>query len=82
MAYHLDLTAEDVSAIRFVGGRYAWSWSLRGMTEGTNKVSEASAWEIQAACEEDTNGRHSMFPMLAQDSALYGKLMTLLESIV
>ena len=82
MPYTLTLTAEDVQTIQFVGGRYGWSHSLRGMETGTNEISEADAWEIKDAITEDTFGGHSLFPMLDHRSDLASNLLDLLDSIV
>lgn len=80
--YKLELSAGDVKTIAFVGYRYGWSDSLGSLAEGVNTLAEHEAWEIAEACESDTEGGHSYFPMLDPNSDLAGKLSTLLESIV
>ncbi len=82
MPYSITLTAEDVQTIQFVGHRYGWSHSLRGMETGTNEISEADAWEIREGILEDTEGGHSLFPMLDHHSDLASNLLDLLDSIV
>lgn len=98
MSYTLILTDDDWRTIHFVGGRYSWSAALLkhynggtvchdedcDMADGTHRIRlrEHEAWALQEAFEEDTEGGHSMFPMLACDSELYGKLSRFLESIV
>jgi hypothetical protein len=73
MAYQIHLTAEDIQTIEFVGGRYAWSDALLNFApsieEGERyaylELAEHEAWELVEAFEQDTEGGHSMFPMLA-----------------
>lgn len=80
--YRLTLTAGDVETIAFVGWRYCWSSVLcRLVDEGENQLTEPEAWAIREACEADTEGGHSYFPMLA-DCELRDKLHAFLESIV
>ncbi len=79
--YRLELSAEDVLTIAFIGTRYAWSEALIGLEEGVSELREVDAWKIAEAFDADTEGGHSMFPMLAPDSELFGKLMALRESI-
>lgn len=80
--YLLSLTADDVHTIAFVGERYGWSTALLGLDEGENLLREHEAWEIARQCEEDTEGGHSLFPMLDPSSELAGKLFTFLDGIV
>jgi hypothetical protein len=81
--YNLTLTEEDFSAICFSGGRYDWSRAiLFYLEEGDNAIPESMAWEIAEAFEADTEGGHSPFPLLAEDSELYEKLRTFWDSIV
>lgn len=82
MAYTLELTAQDVTTIAFVGGRYNWSDALTGLETGTNEIAEPEAWEILEAFESDTEGGHDPFPMLDTSSDLCTKLYNLWESIV
>jgi len=63
--YKLDLTENDIKTISFVGHRYAWSDALKNMQQGANEIPEHEAWEITRAFEDDTEGGHSPFPMLA-----------------
>lgn len=81
MGYRLMLTDEDVRTIAFVGGRYAWSEALAGYGPGEHDISEADTWELAAAFEEDMEGGHSMFPMLAA-GPLRRRLALLYVSIV
>lgn len=80
--YRLTLTADDVSAIEFAAGRYAWATQLFGLTAGENRLTESEAWDIKSACEDDGEGGHSMFPLLDPRSELAEKLRTFLERIV
>lgn len=80
--YRLELTTEDVRDIRFVGDRYFWSLVLLGFDAGTHEFSEQEAWAIQSSFEADTEGGHSMFPMLDPNSELAAKLYAFLDSIV
>lgn len=80
--YHLILTAEDVDTIAFIGTRYGWSTALLGLNEGENLLHEHEAWSIAQACESDTQGNHSFFPMLNGRSELADKLHDFLGSIV
>jgi hypothetical protein len=79
--YRLDLTAEDVLTIAFVGVRYAWSEVLIDLGEGENEIDEAEAWCIADAFDADTEGGHAMFPLLAPDSELFAKLLAFREGI-
>jgi hypothetical protein len=58
--------------------------SVDDCDEGTHiyTLTEPLAWDIQSAFEADTEGGHSMFPMLAPDSDLYAKLQAFVNSIV
>lgn len=80
--YVLHLTQEDVSAIHFVGHRYAWSESLSSYGEGENNIPEHEAWALLEAFKEDTEGGHSFFPMLSHSSNLAGKLFRFMDEIV
>ena len=80
--YKLNLTAEDCETIAFVGNRYCWSDSLYYLNEGENEILEHEAWEIKEAFDEDTEGGHSMFPMLDHSSELCEKLLKFYEEIV
>lgn len=81
--YRLKLTSEDFDTIGFVGNRYAWSdvlWKVCHV--GINRLQEHEAWQLREAFESDTEGNHSMFPMLSRDSDLYRKLIEFYCSIV
>ncbi len=81
--YKLSLTTEDLNSIAHVGGRYEWSRSvLFYLEEGENEIAEAMAWEINDAFKRDTEGGHSMFPMLDPASDLYAKLSDFHDSII
>jgi len=81
--YKLELTADDIQAIRFVGARYGWSfWLLNAAGEGSNEFAEHELWEFKEAVDSDSEGGHSRFPLLSPKSGLYGKLDALVESIV
>ena len=88
-AYKIELTAEDIDTLNFVGGRYAWSDALlrlgpcveEGETYTVLELSEAEAWTLQEAFESDTEGGHRMFPMLA-DCSLRERLIEFYNSIV
>ena len=80
--YRLAFTAEDVLTIAFVGARYAWSEALTGLAEGVHEFGEAEAWHIAEAFDADTEGGHTMFPLLAPDSELFAKLSAFREGIV
>ena len=80
--YTLELSEQDVKTIGFVGYRYGWSDSLSHLSAGINEIPEHEAWEINEACESDTEGGHSFFPMLDPRSDLAGKLSDFLQSIV
>lgn len=82
MAYILNLTAEDIATIDFVSSGYDWANALSCYEEGDNVLTESDAWDLKEAFESDTEGGHSLFPMLARDSELYEKLLRLLDSIV
>lgn len=80
--YNLHLTDDDVRTIDFVGYRYAWSqWLQDNCQTGDNELPEHVAWELQSACKSDTDGNHSMFPMLDLRSHLAKKLRRLLNAI-
>ena len=81
-AYTIELTAEDVRTIAFVGGRYGWSAALSCYDAGTVELTEPEAWEIADAFEADQDGGHSAFPMLNYDSELADKLIRFWDSIV
>ena len=55
MAYTLELTDRDFDAINFAGVRYCWSTALLDLDPGTNKLSEADAWNLREAFVEDTS---------------------------
>ena len=80
--YTLNLTAENIRTIAFVGDRYSWSAILAPYGEGRNEIPEHEAWDIQAAFEEDTVGGHRLFPMLDHNSRLCSKLLLFMDSIV
>lgn len=81
--YTLQLTADDIQTIHFVGHRYQWSaWLSEHASEGENRLAEHETWEFREACEADAQGGHSLFPMLNPRSDLADKLGALLESIV
>lgn len=80
--YRLTLTVEDVDTIAFVGTRYGWSTALLGLDKGTNVLRESEAWAIAEQMEEDTEGGHSLFPMLDGTSELAEKLAAFLDSVI
>lgn len=82
--YTIELTEDDCKDINFVGHRYCWSSELQNkfVRPGTNKFREIDAWDIKFAFESDTEGGHSMFPMLDSNSELYSKLLKFYCSIV
>lgn len=80
--HKLNLTAEDIRAIDFVGPRYSWSSILAKYSEGVNNIPEREAWEIHDAFDDDMEGGHSIFPMLNPQSTLYDKLSHFYDSIV
>lgn len=89
MGYKLELTPEEADAIAFVGYRYWWSKALNDHIAAEDdgsiapiELSEADAWTLRDAFEMDTEGGHSLFPMLDGRSELAGKLYAFLESIV
>ena len=72
MAYLLKLTSDDMKAANFVGKRYGWSdWISANLTVGDNFLCEAEAWDLAEYLESDTEGGHSYFPMLSEESNLY-----------
>ena len=81
-AYAIILTEDDVNTIAFVGNRYAWSEALLALEAGENKLTEPEAWSIKGAFERDTEGGHSLFPMLDARSDLAAKLIAFLNAIV
>jgi len=81
-AYAIILTEDDVNTIAFVGNRYAWSEALLALEAGENKLTEPEAWSIKEAFERDTEGGHSLFPMLDARSDLAAKLIAFLNAIV
>tara|TARA_R110002096_G_scaffold34627_1_gene98775 strand:+ start:564 stop:818 length:255 start_codon:yes stop_codon:yes gene_type:complete len=80
--YRIDLTAEDMLTIGFVGARYAWSEVLIDLGEGEHELGEAEAWRIAEACNADTEGGHAVFPMLAPESELFAKLLAFRDGII
>lgn len=80
--YTLTLTKEEADDIHFVGHRYCWSNALSWVAEGENEFTEAEAWEVRDAFDADTEGGHSMFPMLDSRSELCKKLLKFYEEIV
>ena len=81
--YKLELTEREMSDIHFVGYRYSWSDTLdRHCIAGLNEIPEHVAWEIRDAFDADTEGGHSMFPMLDSRSELADKLYAFYDSIV
>ena len=94
MSYRIELSEQDMYTIAFVGGRYAWSdvlYSLADCFRGeggcptspvTLVLAEHEAWELSAAFESDTEGGHSLFPMLDGRSELASKLHSFMQSIV
>ena len=75
--YNLTLTADDVSAIAFIGYRYEWSNVLLEYDVGDNEIIGWKAWAIRNAIEDDMEGGHNAFPMLDPHSDLAAKLATL-----
>lgn len=85
LVYTLEIDHAGADAIAFVGFRYAWADKLQALgydTIGTHTMRESDAWELAEAFEQDTEGGHSPFPMLAPSSTLYENLSRLWESIV
>ena len=74
MAYELELTEDNVKTIAFVGHRYGWSDALKSFAEGTNELAEHEAWEVREAIESDTEGGHSLFPMLGHACGSNGQI--------
>ena len=66
--YYIELTEKDIDTISFVGFRYCWSDCLDGIAlfSGKNELTEAEAWTIKEAMDKDTEGNHSLFPMLTR----------------
>ena len=79
--YRLELTAEDVRTIHQVGDRYFWSEVLSTYEPGSHEIAATRAHDIAMAMEEDTEGGHMLFPMLAQDCELRHKLTAFLEEV-
>lgn len=83
MAYKLTLTDADFDTALFVGDRYAWSAALIRLADiGENDLSEPDAWDLRDAFESDTEGGHSLFPMLDPRSDLAQRLVSFMDSIV
>lgn len=80
--YTLTITEQEADTIAFVGGRYAWSEALGSLGVGTHDIPEHEAWGISEAFETDTEGGHSMFPMLDHRSPLAEKLFSFFEGII
>lgn len=81
--YQLELNDDDIGTIHFVGNRYCWSDALMSIChEGINEIPEHKAWKLSEAFEKDTEGNHSMFPMLDPHSNLARKLYAFFDSIV
>jgi hypothetical protein len=82
--YELDLTADDLTTIWFVGNRYGWSNSLiqLGLSEGVNNLTESEAWGVADGINSDCEGGHDGYPMLDTRSDLCEKLHNLYLSIV
>ena len=81
--YTLTLTDAEYDDICFVGYRYSWSDTLaRICGPGENHLTEAEAWEVREAIDEDREGGHSAFPMLDNESDLAEKLASLYHEIV
>jgi len=81
--YSLNLTEDDMTTIGWVGGRYCWSEALLFyLEEGYNEISESMAWELRRRFDQDRQGGHSLFPLLAPDCKLYFKLEDFYDSIV
>jgi len=77
--FRLDLTADDINTIRFVGNRYSWSDCLInvGVSEGVNELTEYETWEIKESIEADMEDGHDSYPMLDPSSDLCDKLHNL-----
>lgn len=85
MGYSIELTQQDIDTIYFVGGRYCWSDSLQNKIDGepgTLELEEHEAWGLNDDFESDTEGGHSLFPMLDPTSALASKLYHFMGEIV
>lgn len=80
--YKLTLTERDEETVKFIGGRYAWSWALNALGEGEHQLAEHEAWELLEEFERDTIGGHDMFPMLDPKSELADKLYKFVNEVV
>jgi hypothetical protein len=79
----LQLTAQEVNAVKMVGHRYEWADYLSGyIDEATGNISmeENEMWEFNDAVEADTEGGHSPFPMASP--ALADKLQSFVDQMV
>tara|TARA_R100000808_G_C2147583_1_gene155575 strand:+ start:1224 stop:1550 length:327 start_codon:yes stop_codon:yes gene_type:complete len=73
---HLD--RNELRTIEFIGGRYNWSDALACYCDvGENTFTWEEAQSLAECFSKDTDGGHSMFPMLDVNSALHDKLSTL-----
>jgi len=93
MSYRLELTDDDWHTIDFVGHRYHWSEALQvelARSEVDEEVHDTCrvydipehiAWTLNDAFDADTEGGHSMFPMLA-DCPLRERLIEFWQGVV
>lgn len=77
--YTIELTEDDMKAIRFIGYRYEWSnWCRNNLEVGINDLREHMAWEFVDAVNADD----CLYPMLDTNSRLFDKLNTLYNEVV
>lgn len=85
--YIIEITRSESDSIDFVGYRYSWSQALQDFLSYDDdgnpeklELSEADAWALKEAFNADTEGGHSMFPMLGP-SPLRDKLVAFYDSV-
>jgi len=79
--YTLVFTPEDVATCRFVGNRYCWSSVLKNLDADTHTFGESEARGMLKEFEKDTEGGHTMFPMLDMRSSLANELTEFVYTI-
>lgn len=83
MGYRIEITADDIETIAWIGNRYEWSsWAHSTLETGINDLAEHEAWELIDAMAADIDGGHSPLPLLNPHCMLYDKLIALWQSIV
>ncbi len=81
--YTLIMTEQDMDTLYWVNRHYCWSSALLDIVSvGTNEIPEHIAWMLQIAFIADTEGGHTLFPMLDPLSTLWDKLVLFMEDIV